>query len=342
MLHKNFLRTGLFALVVLMSIVVVWSLLPRETGGLSGPDKGKSHTGRWDTRSLEGDGGTGSPAIDGIAEPPDNESGAPTEFGTLKDDVSRAIFAQSQEALDKVVFDQRYSDCREFIKLQWLNGIPYRQTRRLLEEDSLAALYQMLEDPQYASRWPDIAKIIGFISEDANSVPELVNYIRRREDWSTVRTDREGVARIVGKVKTLLWVGLVGGETANTLLRKAVTLEGARELAKEWIDGELPGSFGNKRSELVELIQGSAAIGIVHSQHAENMRLVEQEYRQVHADCEKNKVATEYYNQLCDAMAIRDLIAEKGMKEYLGSLGAGGNELSPYLKRYSWFLRPKQ
>ena len=82
------------------------------------------------------------------------------------------------------------------------------------------------------------------------------------------------------KIESLQWIGLIGGEEADKALRQALTRDGARELIKEWIDGPLPDwvsvSWENEpKGQLIEKIQGYAAIGIVRSQNQQSIQLVE-------------------------------------------------------------------
>ena len=50
----------------------------------------------------------------------------------------------------------------------------------------------------------------------------------------------------MSKSSAFAMIGLIGGDTADSILRKSVTKEGAKELTKDWIDEPLPGTVDNK------------------------------------------------------------------------------------------------
>jgi hypothetical protein len=225
----------------------------------------------------------------------------------------------------------------EFINLIWHSGLPYKETRDRVDPASLPLLWAALKDPRQSSSWPKIAQLMGYMGEDAQTARFLLDYVRRAEDWKPLN-DAVLFNRMVGKVKVLKWVGKIGDKDSVEVLRKALTEEGAKDLAKDWIDGPMPEWAKKANGRVVELIRGTAAIGLVYSQDAEGIRLVEKEYERVHEGRKKGEAVSEYYNQLIDAMAARDMIRDMGKQEFFKLLGSEKevDAMSPYLRKYSW------
>ncbi|HUT29694.1 MAG TPA: hypothetical protein VMX13_07875 [Sedimentisphaerales bacterium] len=215
---------------------------------------------------------------------------------------------------------------------------PPADVQQLLEESSRASLLQKLDDVNYAGQWFYIAEKLCDLSKrgDADSVRALLKYLRRGEDLKGAAT--EDHSRFLGKVRALRLIGRIGGKEADGILRKALTEEGSLELAKEWIDGPLPGKYNKNRTETLGVMRGSAAQGIVFAGDAENIKLVEKLYERVHEDCKNKAVVNELYYQLVDAMAARDFVADNGLEEYFNVSGneVRAGKLDPYIKKYGW------
>jgi len=242
------------------------------------------------------------------------------------------IYSQSQRDFYKGMYERKYSDPREFVKQRWISGLPYGQVQHLIKVDSLGMLYTMLKEPGYSKQWTMIAAMICFISDDPNSLGEVIDYVQRSREESFDGFD------VVGKSKILMWVGLIPGAASDSLLRATLGEDGAKRLAQAWIESTEYYSDTLSRERLIGLIRGSAAVGLVHAQRKDGIALVEQLYREEHVRCKKNRHSTEFYHQLVSAMAIRDLIGEIGMSQYLHLQGTQHNRLSPYLRKYSWYL----
>jgi hypothetical protein len=322
-------KSALLALVVVIGSLILWGLLDtRQSARLGSPDN---------REPMRHDITEGNTTTEKTIELSPETSERDVRFDTFQSNVSEEIQEEADRTLEQTLFDSKYSDPREFFKLQWISGIRYKEVRRLIKKESIPTLCDMLRDQQYVSDWANVAKVICLVAEDANSLPELVRYIQQAEDWTSTTKPY----RMIGKVKTLVWIGLIGGEQVDRLLRNALTAEGSVELAKDWIDGPLPSGYNTHRDEAVGLIRGSAAIGIMLSQNAESAKLVEQLYMQVHDDCRKDRRVSELYYQLIDAMVVRDFLVEKGKEQYLNLIGTNHNEFDPYLKKYAWFLAEK-
>ncbi|MBN1975146.1 MAG: carboxypeptidase regulatory-like domain-containing protein [Sedimentisphaerales bacterium] len=233
-----------------------------------------------------------------------------------------------------IISNDKGSDPREFIKKnksRWMHSLPYIDVVNSIKPESLPQLYEMLKDSQYSHDWTAIAAMICFISNDQNSVNEIIKYVQRPKDLSFDSFN------VIGKSKILCWLGLIKTNQVTNILKNALTSEGAHELTKNWIDKtEDYNDTIKTKEEILGLIRGSTAIGLVHSQYPTNIRLVEQLYEQEHAKCKEKRIFTELYRQLVDAMAIRDLIKDIGMEEYLNLQGTEHNKLSPYIRKYDW------
>jgi len=229
-------------------------------------------------------------------------------------------------------------DPRQFVIMSWKTGAPYTEVKRIYKPDSLPAFYALLEDEYYAPFWPDIARIISFIGDDQKSVSVILRYIRRADDWSSLDDWHLG-NRCGGKIASIKWIGLIGGEEADKTLRQALTRDGARELIKQWIDGPLPrwtsASWENEpKGQLIERIQGFAAMGIVYSQNQQSIRLVEELYEKAGTEVVLNNRRHTLCSMLGEAMANRCLIEAIGIEEYCKLLGGDGDKywraITPY------------
>ncbi|HUT29483.1 MAG TPA: hypothetical protein VMX13_06805 [Sedimentisphaerales bacterium] len=232
----------------------------------------------------------------------------------------------------------RERDPRQFVTMSWETEAPYTEVKRIYKPDSLPEFYALLEDEHYAPYWPQMARIISFIGDDERSVPVILSYVTRAYDL--VSLDGEDLGRrCAGKIQSIKWIGLIGGEEADKTLRQALTRDGARELIKEWIDGPLPhwasASRDNKpQGRLIEKIQGYAAMGIVYSQNQQSLRLVEELYDKAHTERVLNNRGSTLCSRLREAMANHHLIEAIGIKEYCNLLGGDGENywraITPY------------
>ena len=226
------------------------------------------------------------------------------------------------ELMEQAVFELKQREPREFVRRSDHEIIP-ALTRKLLTQDSLPTLYALLDDPAYRRYWANVAKTICYLSDDPRSAGVIIKYIRRSDNWKqgASETHRE----CVGKIKAITWLGFIGGEEAERFLVKAMTPDGVRELTKAWINGPLPVWATRPDGEIVGSIQGSAAIGIVHSQSRQGVQKVEALHEAARAHCEQLGHFTTQFKKTARAMAIRDLIQSMGMEGYLDLLGIPGH-----------------
>jgi hypothetical protein len=136
-----------------------------------------------------------------------------TSSGVLTKDVSNEkelnfiddeILKQSKSKASFAFFKSEYGDPRKFVTLKWHDGMSYDLTCRLITKDKLPMLYQMLNDKDYAPYWHNVARVIGYISNDSNSVPVLLSYFQR--------DDGSEVSSLVGKIWSIALIGKIGGD----------------------------------------------------------------------------------------------------------------------------------
>jgi len=325
-------RLALAGLVLSLVCIVTWLLIALRSGvprqspyGLSSVGSGSgTRSTATDPAYRREDGGGGAYA--------EKETDGNVSVDPAMETLNEYIYWESRRGLDMAMYEKASHDPREFVKRRWVSGMPYGEVKRLYDAKSLPLLYEMLRETQYSVHWSSVASMICFISDDPNSLREIVAYIQRPKSQSGSGFD------VVGKSKILAWVGLLPGEGKEKLLCEALTVKGAEKLTAGWIDRPEDYIQTLSRDDLVGLIRGSAAIGIVYSQNKELMVLVEQLYREEHGRCKAERKSTEFCNQLVDAMAIRDLIQKIGLSGCLNVVGTEDNQLSNYTKRYDWYL----
>jgi hypothetical protein len=234
-------------------------------------------------------------------------------------------------------FRAKHSDPREFIKLRFVHGIPYATVKRELGEKDLPLLHEMLRDPVYFANWSEIAQLIGVLGNSPASVLAIEEYVSRQEDWSHVEAQTSG-ERAVSKTQALVWVGMIGGDHAEKLLRRAITEDGARDLGKAWLAeaGRAWPKTGEDR--FVGMIRGSAATALVYLGREPGVNMVADLYETEHQRCKAARESTELYSNLVDAMATRDLIRKMGREAYFNSMGTRklDDAITPFIRKYSW------
>jgi hypothetical protein len=212
-----------------------------------------------------------------------------------------------------------------------LGTVLYSETREVITKDKLPILYELLDDDEYAPYWEKVVRAIGYVSDDPDSVNVLLNYIQRNDNKKLDRFS------ITSKPDAFAMIGLIGGDMADSILRKSVTKEGARELTKDWIDEPLPETVDTAR--MIRLIQISSLIGLVFSGKPENLALVEKLYNEQKEISIRNHGNTELMLTLIDAMVDKDYIADTGLQNFLNmNSNTLISALSPYLEKYNFDL----
>lgn len=238
-------------------------------------------------------------------------------------------------AIDYTAVYPRSRDIRAFARARPAEGgVPYSIAKREYSAADLSELHAMVLDPKEA---PDArmraATIIGYLGSGKSSVNVLVESVTRPEDFAAPTSPNiPASARVTAKVRALEWAGLAGKDDASAILRKAITPQGAAELAAQWIDSPALPNVNGGKDAILDAIRGRAAIGLVYSQVPENLELVEETYQRSEAE------RPAFTNLLSEAMARRDMIADMGMEKYLADTMAGGRgrgAIATYLQKYS-------
>jgi hypothetical protein len=226
------------------------------------------------------------------------------------------------------------ADFREFVKRGFYEGMPYTEAREQFGPDAVPILIKLLDDAEYAPHWAKVAQLVGYISRDSKSVPALLTYAARADDWRGL-DGTAGYRRVLGKIEAVGWLGLVGSEEATKALRELVTVAGAAALVKKW--GELPGAFAKDPGRAVALVRGRAAKGLVLARQAEDVAGLERAYRAEAAAVRAKGEATKWYSELVTALATRDLIAARALDGYLALQGTGKahDAIAPFIQKYA-------
>ncbi len=223
------------------------------------------------------------------------------------------------------------SQMERFIKFQAIDsGMPYNMLRRTVTNDQLPLLYKLLDSNDYAPYWHNIARMIGYISNDPNSIPYLLNYFKR--------DDGARVESIAGKIYSIALIGKIGSDKATPILKKALTKEGAEELAKLWInEGRWKRSDRLGKDYVITRTQSAAIQGLVFTGKKENWDIIEKLYNEQKEISIKNQTQTDMMSSLVDAMAKKAFIADNNDVEayFRLDLQAGFGPLKPYLDQYS-------
>ena len=234
-------------------------------------------------------------------------------------------------------FEKKYSDPRDFVKLKWINGIPRERAIRIITKDDMPLLHEMLKDLDYAPYWHNVANLIGYISDDPCSVPVLLDYFQRNDETMTY-------VSFPAKIWCVANIGRIGKQGANELLHKAITEEGAIELAQEWLDStSLEEEYS--REWTIDYIRLAAMHGLIYTGIKENIELIENIYEKENAVYKDTGEVTRLLHNSIDALAARDYIAENGISAYMnlasGDISRFSSAMEPYFSRYAPFLNIK-
>ena len=239
-------------------------------------------------------------------------------------------------ALELINLAQDYSSTQDFIE-RGVAGNPgapmrYHYVIGMIGEEDMPQLYGMLNDEMYAANWHNISNVIGSVSHNPASADVLWDYFQRddSEYFSATRSS------LVGKIYALAWIGKIGAPQYDQVLRQAATLEGAEDLARNWIEQAEVEQVSSKDLSLI-LIRSRAMTGLIFSQKPENIRFVQQLYEQEREYCNTNNTKTEFMSALTSCMGYQDYIAEHGLDFLLMEISLGSplrESLASHIKKY--------
>ncbi|MHC4646172.1 MAG: LamG domain-containing protein [Planctomycetota bacterium] len=232
--------------------------------------------------------------------------------------------------------DAKYSDPRQFVRKApgFEGAFPYSEAKMYIWKDQLPMLYEMLEDANYAPYWHNVARLIGYVSDDPNSIPHLLSYFKKDDSYNFRTT--ANLDNFVGKIWCLAHIGMIGGDRADTILKEAVTLEGAAKLAENWIDGRLVENnrrWGQK-DEVLSYLRSAAIHGLVYTDKQENIEIVKRMYFGNGADREHNPTMRLF---LLEGVVISEYIRHHGREAFFQLCGNANKlleALDPYFIKY--------
>jgi hypothetical protein len=244
----------------------------------------------------------------------------------------------------QTLFKAIYKDPEKFIRVQWSDGMPYTYARQLLGKESVPALERMLSDLKYRDYWHKVAEALGYASDDPKTVRVLLGYVRRPEEWSHWNTRDSGFHAVMGKIRSLEWIGRIGGPEAEAALREMVTAAGAEAVVAGWrVTGELPEVYAETPGHAADLLRGRAAQGLVFTGNPAAIRLVEEMYATEHARCAAGRQVTSLYDGLVEAMAEYDYIRAHGnrIEAYFETIGQEHylDKMEPFIRARAWYLQ---
>ncbi|MEJ2648250.1 MAG: hypothetical protein P8016_07575 [Sedimentisphaerales bacterium] len=194
-----------------------------------------------------------------------------------------------------------------------LYAMPYSIARNNVSKDQVPVLHKMLRDKKYAPYWHNIARTIGYISDDPNSVYALLEYFQRDDSWNL-----DTYVKLLGKVESISYLGYIGGQAASKIMRSCATSDGAQEMAKNWIDKDFANNFPafQVKEKVIDRIRYSALIGLALTGTQENDSFITNLYEQERAYCESNKVKTYSFQMMADVMSLQDYVSQNGTEAY--------------------------
>lgn len=242
-------------------------------------------------RSTQG--GQNSPTNVGPNKPGENN-----KWITARKDLREQL--SSNGNLRNESYSENLDDPQVFVKQDWTRGMPYDIIQRHIQQEEIPQLHEMLSDTDYKDYWPIVATIIGKISSDPNSVPILVDYIKR--------DDCEYLSEEMIFLKTGLprYLGWIGGEKAKEVLMGAVSQDGALVLVENWIGSRPILRLWPTRDRALQIIQYSIIHGLAYLDDPEATAMI----KELHTEAVKHYEATGTIKRLlCGLIDARIKIA---------------------------------
>jgi hypothetical protein len=250
---------------------------------------------------------------------------------------ARSLSHWQPETLSSPQWDKDFS---EFLSV---DSVRYEQ--REVTAEQISQLQNMLMADRYRDLWPEIAVFVGEFSQSQETVPILIDYIKRDDlgsiDAIIEQAEMKGSADVFKRLERKKWakmrclrsIGIIGGDVAKEFLLAAVTEEGAQDLGRAWYDGE-----GIPTEHVLRSVRYSVLKGLVYLRDPEVNATIDTLYARMVADFE-NWEQSRFLSGLIDAMAYKECIRDIGLKRFLSIQDYGHSRclslLSPYLDRYS-------
>lgn len=226
--------------------------------------------------------------------------------------------------------------------------------KSLNARQTLKVLYSLYDDANYCHSWGRVSLIIGHLGRSAESSKVLTEFFTRSEDHHKVPAAYEIYS---DKAATLVRLGIVADSAGVSFLQNAMTLDGATKHARKWGESlrDVPHDF--EWEDLVPLIRGKAAMGLVFTFDPVNVDSVRKVYNEtaaayqgvVAASGESNSDSDrpssddqarvyDLFALLVDAMANAELTDDIGVERYT-ELSLNMHQyielITPYVETYS-------
>ncbi|MBI2432778.1 MAG: hypothetical protein HYV26_07910 [Candidatus Hydrogenedentes bacterium] len=230
------------------------------------------------------------------------------------------------------------------------HGFSYAAALRAKSETSprvVEDLKKALQDREEIKNWGDYAKLLAVADNRDETIEYLLTYIRRQEDWNAGKLSPLLVAF---KLNALEAMGFMSNPKALEVIRESLTPEGARVLVSAWInDPNLHWHWARNRLGIVTYAQQCAARGLVLARDPAGTAAVEAIYRELDREIRGNETYVDasalsaemdaksrLYSGVITALAMRDMIADLGMAEYLHAEVDGNffNTFGKYSDKY--------
>jgi hypothetical protein len=181
-------------------------------------------------------------------------------------------------------------------------------------EADLPAFFEVLNDEDspfmHKDKALELIACLTITNRDA-AVDRLVDFMKRPVHWDKQTADtRWAVENVLAKSRAVMAICKVGGDKSQAVLKRIITSEGAREVAKDWISGwPSDNPYGSQQEVLGEL-RGAAAYELARNQA--NWELVQTEYARERQACIESGKRSHYISGLISGMALIDTIKEVG------------------------------
>jgi hypothetical protein len=191
----------------------------------------------------------------------------------------------------------------------------YTELAKNFTEADLPAFCEVLNDEDRPFLQKDkaleIIACLPLTNRDA-AVDRLVDFMKRPVKWDkdTINT-RWAVDNVLAKERAVMAISKIGGAKSEAVLKQLITLEGARDVAKNWISGwPADEPYGNQQ-EVLGGIRGAAAYELARNKGHWNT--VQTEYAKERQACIASGKSSNYFSGLISAMALIDTIKEVGI-----------------------------
>jgi len=116
---------------------------------------------------------------------------------------------------------------------------PYHKVYMIIGPEHLPMLRSMLQDRAYMDQWFNIMVTVGFMRAGEEGADILMDFITRYDAFDNPLDN-------IKKTRAPYYLGLTGDTRYQDILRSALTLEGAENLARNWINN--PEYFGGEEN----------------------------------------------------------------------------------------------